>query len=239
MTRTLSDILVRAFSLLLLADRGLLERESHSGGTYSLKEREDKREEFQYIFHSRALEDHMSLNESSQILAPVGQLSDEQYWTSQYQYEAIPVLLWAVNLYTFPSYDPKFSDTDFHPILGRYRTERWMQKLGLRCETEIQTHYGVVFLWHWRSREGITSHSFKIDSAFELVRRVFGDEFKSSLPHIRTTPDEPSDFEVGQMRYSELDERSANTLNVVSKWRHHALEWVIGEDPWEETETNT
>lgn len=237
--RSVSDILDRAFSLLIIADRGLLESESHSGDTYSLQEREDKRVEFQTIIESRSLDSYLLPNEMMYIRKHVGELSVDVFWKTQHQHEAIPVLLWAIGLHPFPSYVPEFSSTDFHNILGPYRTERWQQIPVLRPELDVRIYYGVVFLWHWRSREGRNAASFKNEASFKIIRKIFGDEFEPAFQHIRVASTQPSDFIAGKQRYSELDERSANTLNIVAKWRHHALEWVLGSDTWEETKTNT
>jgi hypothetical protein len=237
--RTLSDILDRAFTLLLLADRGLLERQSHAGGTYSLAEREDKRAVFQNIIESRSLCNHLTDGEANHINTPVGQLPDDFFWATQHQFEAIPILLWVAGLQPFPSYLPDFNGTDYHNVLGKYRTERWRQKPVLQQESDVRTYYGVVFLWHWRVIEGRGRDVFKTADAFDLIRNIFGDEFDSAFQYIEVASEKPCDFVAGKHRYNELEERSANTLRVVSTWRHHALEWVLGSDSWDATETNT
>lgn len=239
--RNIEDILDAAFIIMMLADRGLLERAMHEGRSYSIEEREDKRKLFMAALKSRELDSILSPKESEIINARVETLSDEAFYLTQMQYEAIPVLLWAVGLCVFPKYDAKLTDVDFHSILGKHRTEQTKVDRNILSLdiTKIKWWRNVALLWHWRAREGVSNPAINGEDIVESVRRIFGKDYLIFFSNIPLSKKRPRDFMVDKRKFNELNPEKGGVLLIQAKWRHHALEWIVSDVPWDEVNTST
>jgi len=239
--KNVEEILDTAFIIMMISDRGLLERESHEGGIYSFKEREDKRLKFLEILKSRNLYEKLSQKEVGIVSARVGTLSKDNFILSQMQYEAIPVLLWAVGIKAFPKYDGKLCYVDFHLTLGKYRTDQTkIEKKHLSLDWQkINWWRNISFLWHWRAREGGANPTIKKKDIVETIVEIFGEEYEKYFTDIPIQKKWPRDFLVNGKEFNRLNENSIKVLLLQSKWRHHAFEWMSSNVSWEETDTST
>lgn len=244
--RTSSEIIDRCFSLLLIADRGLLEKASHSGGTYTKAQREGKRQLFLQIVNDREIP--LSQLEHNILESPVGDLDEETFWRTQWQYEAIPVLLWIVAKCKILPYDGKPCEIDFHPLLGKHCTPQTKVHIKrIRPLSELLVMRDVALLWHWRCIEGERSTSqsqFKNKDVGELINRTFGDKFfglriGNIIKRIPLSSPPIRDFRVGVLPFWQVPGEILTRILAQALWRHHAFEWVLGDSEWETTETNT
>ena len=239
--RNIEEILDTAFIKMMISDRGLLEKESHEGGSYSIKDREERRLLFVDILKSRNLYDKISQNEAEIFNSKVETLSEDTFYLTQMQYEAIPILLWAVGLSDFPKYDGKLCEIDFHPILGKYKTDQ--TKIGQQNKyfdyKRISWWRIVVLLWHWRSREGVSNPTIKNKDIIESIIQIFGNDYKKYFVNIPVSKKRPRDFIVNEKKFNELNAEAGKILLIQSKWRHHALEWISSDVTWEEIDTST
>jgi hypothetical protein len=239
--RTIEEILDTAFIIMMLSDRGLLEKEEHEGCSYPIEDREEKRKLFVDILKSRSLYGKLTSKEVEIITSKVEKLSEDSFYLTQMQYEAIPVLLWAVGLSDFPEYNAKLCDVDFHPILGKHRTDQTKidrQDLFLDRE-KINSWKNIALLWHWRSREGISNQAINNKDIVEYVVQIFGDDYENLFSNIPLSKKYPMDFMVNNEAFNKLSPQKGDVLLVQAKWRHHALEWITSDVAWEETDTST
>jgi hypothetical protein len=239
--KTPEEVLDRALIILLLADRGLLEHSQHEGETYTVEQREQKREYFLDILESKGLQSACADSELEILRAPVGDLSPEVFNETQWQFEAIPVLLWTVGLCEFPAYDGRVCAENFYGILGKYRTDksRLPADIKLLEEDVIDFYREASMLWHWRSTEGTGNSYFEEEDAFFYICELFGAHYANLIEVIPLSKESPRDFLVSRTRFNDLSDTIADIIFMQSQWRHHALEWAVNQDTWEDTDTST
>jgi len=234
-----SKILKRAFILLILSDRGLLEKEFHAGGQYSWGQREEKRKQFVKIAKDRDFLNEFLNSEKDILNAKVGTLNEETFSFTQFQYESIQVLLWSLNIVDFPKYEDKFYLIDFHDYIGKYGTNNFKLNIELQKLIDIKLMNNISMLWHWRAREGIKNKVFKnIDLKVEIPK-IFGNEYNECLIKIPFSKKKPVDFLYNNILFNNIPQRKFELLSFRIKWIHHATEWLLNDDSWEDTDTST
>jgi hypothetical protein len=239
--KTPEEILDRAFLIMLLADRGLLEKPEHEGQRYSRAAREAQRCTCLEVLQSRGLRAALDPAELAIIVTPVGALAVGACESTQWQYEAISALLWSTGLHAAPVFDARVCTEDFHPLLGKHRTQSSSIALPLQARTglEIREACEIAMLWHWRAIEGTANEAFLLQDAAALVLRAFGANTAAVLRSIPQATTPPRDFLIGPVPFSQLDRPTAFALLMTARWRQHALEWVLGDCNWTDVETNT
>lgn len=249
--RTTIEIMNRAEALFLLANRVVLEYQVNDKQKYSYDECEKTRVYFFDVSKRKNIE--LSSMEWSILEAPLGQLQNNGIIKYEYSEESVAILLWSVGIYNFPEFDGTFSvnDDEFAKILGQvYCTcdERESLNKGMILRPELELKRQVTMLWHWRAVEsqwGLFrswnrfNKAVKKESAHDILIKTFGGEFKTVIDSIPIAKTAPRDFLVGNKRYCELDKKTNAQMLLITKWRHHAMEWLCGEESWENISTDT
>jgi hypothetical protein len=239
--REYGSIVDRCFLCMILSDRGLLELPVHRGTAYPLRDREARRLRFADVIKERGLNPMLGKTEVNIVSTPVGKLDPVVFESAIWLYEAIAPLLWAIKLHEIPKYDGQVSSQDFHPLLMKHRTgESKIPTGGPLVDTaDIEYQCEVAMLWQWRSREGAANNGFASQDAFDHVTRIFGRAYYRFGLTIPLAESPPRDFLVGAQRFNDLSQQAVTTMLRISKWRHHALEWLSNDTPWEEIDTST
>lgn len=237
--KTKIQILNRAFVLLILSDRGLLEKEYHEGERYSKIQREEQKNRFIEIVNKRKLMSFFSKKEKKILFSKIGSLDEDLFYLTQFQYESIQALLWSISITDFPKYDDNFCSIDFHHYIGKYGTSNFKLNATLKNINEIEVMREVSMLWHWRVRGGIDNDFFISINLKKEIVKIFGKDFKSYIKKIPLSKKKPVDFLVDKKLFSNLPNKSYNIISIKAQWVHHALEWIINDETWEETDTST
>ena len=240
--RTFEEILDRALLCIIINDRSWLEYPQNKSATYSKEEREKIRCRLIEILELHNLIEKLSQTERQPFFKPIGKLPRELIAYMMGQHDAIPALLWAVGLEPFPTFDGTFSgDYHQHPVLEIHRTQGYtaLPPACMPTEVDIVFHREVAMLWHWRGIEGIYNKSIKRTNVPKAVLSVFGQEYAKYLQAIPLTKGFWPDFAIGNRAYKDIDPVLASELLEQFTWVHHALEWILGEESWEDTDTST
>ena len=240
--RTFEEILDRAQLCMIINDRSWCEYKQNKVGTFSKEEREERRLRLIDVLERRSLMAVLSEKERKPFFKPVGKLPRELTAYMMGQYSAIPALLWAVGLEPFPVFDGTFAgDYHRHPVLEKHRTQGYiaLPPATMPGETDIAFHREVAMLWHWRGIEGIVNKRFKWTNVPKAVLSVFGQEYATYLQAIPQTKGLWQDFAIGKRAFKDIDPGLASGLLEQFIWVHHALEWILGEDSWEDNDTST
>lgn len=239
--KSVEEILDRALIILLLTNRAMLENKQQGGITYTIEQREKEKMFLIKILKAKSLESACSETEIQVMHTQIGDLSEETFENLQWQFEAIPMLLWSVGLHRLLVYDGQLCTEDFYEILGKYRTSQSTIPLDLKLlsEEDILLNREIAMLWHWRSKEGIGNIHFENNDAFFYICRLFGDEYTALSETIPLSQNPPRDFLVNGVELNNLPEEIASRVFVQSQWRHHTLEWITNQESWEETDTST
>ena len=240
--RTFEEILDRAQLCMIINDRSWCEYKQNKAGTYSKEEREERRLRLIDVLERRNLMEVLSETERQPFFKPVGKLPRELIAYMMGQYAAIPALLWAVGLESFPAFDGTFAgDYHRHPVLQNHRIQGYtaVPPACMPTEADIAFHCDVAMLWHWRGIEGIYNKSIKRTNVPKAVLSVFGQEYAKYLQAIPLTKGLWPDFAIGNRAYKDIDAGLASKLLEQFTWVHHALEWVLGEESWEDIDTST
>ncbi|ADL52039.1 hypothetical protein [Clostridium cellulovorans] len=68
---------------------------------------------------------------------------------------------------------------------------------------------------------------------------MFGHQYEKVLEDIQQFDIEQNDFMVNNKSVSNLNIEEKKRINCIAKWRHHAFEWIVGDEAWDEIEINT
>jgi len=267
--RTFNEIVDRAFLNLILNDRAWQEFERQPFETPSKKKRQESVKKLREVFYSRNMESVATEIEKKMIDTDINGGFDKATAVRMvHYYPSIPVLLWSVGLHAFPKYDGEFTG-DFHPFFAEkeYRTENnTLVPAGNEPTLEqIEFALEITMLWHWRTIEGTNNPHIVKNPVDKTIIKIFGKDYRKyfekppqnfltslfSLPN-NATPEDSNvipkipltkspyvDFAVNGTPYNELDSSIARNLSTSAQERHRALEWVIGEEDWQNTAMDT
>ena len=234
------DILTRAIVLLCVSDRSFLEAETLGSKSYTCEQREEQRNRIYSWLKKTGYLQYMTQQEITLFEEAVGGFNSTEIFNCRFQYEAIVVLLWALGLRDMPNYSC-FLEEDFHDILKigtGHNLDILMNTCQLRPEEEIALQTEVAMLWHWRAIEmGQVPKDGK--SWSDCIKLIFGDEYEAVLRHIPQASQSPHDFLVGETPVSKLNKTEQGMLDIIAYWRHHAFEWIMSDDAWDEVSADT
>lgn len=234
------EILARALVLLCVSDRAFLEIETVEGKTYSFEQREKQRNKIYNWLTRNGYRQYMTSRECDIFEEVVDGGRSDDIYDQRFQYEALAVLLWALNLYEMPDCATASMD-DFHVHLKidtNHNFDKVLSECQLRSEKELAFQTEVAMLWHWRAIE-IGNVPKKGRSWGDCIELIFGEEYKAVLSHIPQAKEMPCDFLVGGKSVAELNRTEQQMLYIIAYWRHYAFEWIMGEDDWDEVAVDT
>lgn len=235
------EIIARAVILLCLSDRCALEKSTIGGKSYSKKQREEQRNAIYKWLQNKGYTNYMTKSET-QLFEQEVDLGDKiKILAMQVQYEAIEPCLWSLGLVKeLSSYD-QFVLTDFHPVLQiglQHNSEKILDMCNLRTKEEIYMQNEIAMLWNWRIVEW-NNLILQTQAVKDIVINVFGKQYETVLAKIQQLSSNQSDFIVNNQYLKNLNEQERSQIECIAKWRHHAFEWIIGDDLWDEVELNT
>lgn len=148
--------------------------------------------------------------------------------------EALGTLAWALGLAELPAFDEPFD----HVVVARGLD---LDAAKLRPGDELERARETARLWHWRARTALLQEQGELElperwSSFDqLVAAAAMRGYENSLLPAPLRGDFPA---LGKI-YRQLDEEQRALLLSIAAERHYALEWLGGDDPWDEVVTDT
>lgn len=235
------EIIARSVILLCLSDRCALEKSTIGGKTYSKRQREEQRLAIYQWLQNKGYSVMMTKSERLLFEQEVGSGNKNEILSIQVQYEAIEPCLWTLGLVQkLSSYD-QFVLDDFHPVLQvgmNHTLEKVLDASSLQTDEAVQLQYEISMLWHWRTVE-YNNPIFKTNSTKYIVKSVFGNQYEKVLNAIQRFDNHQNDFLVNNKSFSSLNNEEMKRIHYIAKWRHHAFEWIVGDEVWDEVELNT
>lgn len=234
------EILIRAIILVCVSDRGFWEFNNLGGKVYSRERREHQRKIVYDFLKRKGYDSYMTAKEKYIFEQPIEGKETEYIASFRLQDEALSSLLWALNLRDMPNW-LTLSEDDYHPLLQvnvNNNLEELMSSCVLRSEDEIALQTEVAMVWHWRAIEiGYTPKDGRRWG--ECITAIFGEEYEDVLAQIPQTDEAPGDFLVGKKTVAELNGYEQSVFKTIAYWRHHAFEWIMGDEDWDEVSTDT
>ena len=81
--------------------------------------------------------------------------------------------------------------------------------------------------WNWRSK--LRDLNDDID---KVIINIFGKEYKKHLK-MKMSNSIPKDFIAFNEPYHKLSKDRVAQLEDIVEWRHHAYEWVLSDEDWD------
>lgn len=153
-------------------------------------------------------------------------LSDRDVVAFSWRIEAYKTLLWALHLVDDVGPYHELAD----PSLVRLKAAEIRSGARLRADEEVSRAREIAELWHWRSR---TRELFPDDDA------LVAGTAKAAFERGDLTELVEGDFGVKGASYAELSEQDWQTVSSITRERHYALNWICGEESWDEVRTDT
>lgn len=239
--RNTKSICIRAIILLCFSDRCALEKNNINGSMYSLKEREEQRKAILSWLENQGYTEFLTTSERELFEKEVGTGNSKEIILKQVQYEAIEPCLWAVGLREKLSEFDQFVLDDFHPVLKigkNHSIDSLVSKSNLKSMEDLVLQREIAMLWHWRAREANNS-IFKTGKVKDIIISTFGKEYEQIVQHIQSFKQGQEDFVADSKQFSKLSTEEIRKVAIISMWRQYALEWITGEDEWDEIDTST
>ncbi|MCM1424455.1 MAG: DUF4272 domain-containing protein [bacterium] len=239
--KSIKEIMVRAIILVCLSDRCALEEKIIEGRRYPISEREKQREAIRNWLDSVGYMQYATQKERDLFDKSLGKKNKNDILYYQVQYEAVEPCLWSLGLVNRLSDYEQFVLEDFHPILQigtGHSYEKVVKKCKPREKREIELQTEIAMLWHWRAREAYNP-IFTEESIGSIVKSTFGKQYLEILSQIACIDINEKDFVLKNSMFADLNDDEKRHIEVISLWRHHAFEWIMGNNSWDEVEVNT
>lgn len=239
--KSAKDIAIRAIILLCLSDRCALEQSVIGGIKYSSQQREEQKCAIYRWLQKMGYHEMLIDKEKLFFEQPIGICNRNETNEIQLQYESIEPCLWSLGLAQKLSNYDRFVLDDFHPILQigeDHNLEQLLQICKPRTLSDIIRQNEFSMLWHWRAIES-NSLSFTSISIRRAISSIFGDKYEKLLLSIREYDDQLNDFVINGVPFRMLCDQDKKRTLYIALWRHHAFEWIVGNQDWDNVEVNT
>jgi hypothetical protein len=213
-------VAARAIVLSAVACRGLIEKDASNPGA------EDLRRRVCSWLGDLGIMDEAEEHERRLLTTPLGNLGERDTIDASWKSEGMLVLGWALGLLSLPSYDQECQPGDSANLLGflEDRTSTPLAEPDLRAAAEIEHWTEAYLTLHWRLRQ-YSLHPEAIDFNSYVESCRWGPLSLAELQLI------DGDLAIGGARLDSVPEPIfSRTLSIVQE-RHHAFNWLLGEEP--------
>lgn len=239
--KNIKEIIVRAVILVCLSDRCALEETMIEGKRYPIGERERQRNAIRNWLDRTGYIHDTTKKEKEFLDTNVGKCARDDISYYQFQYEAVEPCLWTLGLVKQLSDYEQFVLEDFHPVLQigmKHSYEEVAESCRLREKKEIEVQKEIAMLWHWRAVEAYNP-IFAKEGIGNIVEKTFGKQYLEILSQINCVDAKGNDFVLRNGIFANLSDMEKRRIEMMSLWRHHAFEWIMGNYSWDEVEVNT
>lgn len=231
MIKTTNHIIRRSILLLALSERIYLETLKED-----TKHREkDKEELLAFLEHFDYMK-FLSSKERDILHAPIASLTPKDCCTFSYSYYSISVLLWSVGLLI----DWQDETVNYYELLqiNKNHSLADIAKKTSRLEVkELTDNKDIALLIHWRTRViSAIDEKVKEQGIVPMIVQTFGKQYESLLSVIRQINE---DFMFGDMPFYKLSQEEKESVSLKLLWKHHAFEWLLSNEEWEDIYTTT
>lgn len=235
------EIIARAIILVCLSDRCALEENIIEGKRYTKSEREKQREAIRNWLNNSGYMEYATETEKELFNKKIGAVHKNNFLQYQVQYEAVEPCLWSLGLVNQLSDYENFVLEDFHSILQigmNHSCEQVIASCKPKESKEIEQQTEIAMIWNWRAREAYNP-IFKEQSIIDVVPNILGEQYIEILSHMSCMDVNGKDLLVKNRLFASLSAMEKERIKMISLWRQHAFEWIIGNDSWDEVEVNT
>jgi len=182
----------------------------------------------------------MSPRERRAWRARLGSWSEQTIIDGNWRLEALGPLLWALSaLRTMPAWDRQFDHAivaklGAPPFNGttRVTATSFRVRARLRDDETSERYRDIAELWHWRANIA------QLPRTAERARNIAN---AARVAHQRGDVAAPlaNDFPLFRRTYSKLTDEQLSLAHSIAEERQLALEWLTGDDAWDETRADT
>ncbi len=234
--KTPKEIIQRAQLQLILSDRLVWENPYGGGQFHSCEEREEKKNDVSAwaIFHD--LDSLMNENDQHLLTQTVDTVDAQIKSSRSFEFEAIESLLWTCGLHNKLTPATKPISADYHPLLVGAPLDELCNSAAMRSEVEISRQRDTYMLWYWRCKINQEFSSIKGNTVVDAISSAFSPLEVECAKQIKRCK---GDFAVGRRPFSMLTDKEKYMIEQCMRWRYHALEWVLNDESWYDTSTDT
>lgn len=242
--KTAREILFRTVALFAVAMRATWEFDN-SDGYRSPEELQPFADKIDTWLEKKGYYPYLTESEKTLIKSPIGVTPRKEGVVRMYDWEAVPVLLWALGLGELKD---RFQDEDyiFKPAFDslefpdeEHDVDRILSRVKMRSEEEVEERCNLAFLWHWRAVETRLDPGWHGDIR-QVIHNTFcgvHDDGLSSFALYDSGEDVDMIFR-GRPVFT-LTGGARGSYEVTAEMMHRALEWILCDEDWDETPTDT
>lgn len=234
--KPIREILERAQIQLVLGDRLIWERAYSEGRIHTIEERRNQQEVVTAWVESHSLNYSMSPKDFQMLKQEIETIEHTEAAARSWEFESVEPLLWACGLVEKLSPASRIVRSDFHPILIGPSVDELCQDAAMRSEKQIALQRDTFMLWYWRCRINQEFSSAKGENIVDAVASAFTPQEAACAKQIKRVK---GDFAVHGKPFSQISAKEKHILELCMRWRYHALEWVLNDESWYDTSTDT
>jgi hypothetical protein len=177
----------------------------------------------------------LSPHEATLVARPPSEWDAQDRLDALWRGEALGTLAWALSLVeAMPAYDTPFDHLELARDLDVAAAE-------LRPLDELQRARATARLWHWRARTALLQHegSLALPERWRSLDQLVAAAAMRGYEEGHLPPPARGDFAAFGTTYRRLDDEQRALAWSIASERHHALEWLCGSTPWDDTPTDT
>lgn len=221
---------------MILSDRLVWEKPYAEGAFHTLEERQARKQLVAAWAAARSLDHAMDARDATLLSQAVDTIDPRTAASRSFEFEAVEPLLWACGFVEQLTPANRFICRDFHPLLIETPLAQLCRRAALRSEAELAARRDRYMLWYWRSRVGESFTAQAGHTVIDAIAAAFSPAEVACARKIRRTS---GDFAVRGRPFSQLSKKERFCIGQCIRWRYHALEWVLNDETWYDTSTDT
>lgn len=234
--KTAREIIERSQVQLVLKNRLTWEEDCTEGRFHTIEERQKQQSLNSSWISSQCLDWIMDTADWTLLNQQIGTVEMKCRAWRAFECEAIEPLLWACSLVGKLTPISKFSLTNYHRLLVDTSADDLCQTATLRNQDQILRQRDIFMLWYWRCRINQEFEAVKGKSVIAAISETFTSPEVVCAKSIKCIN---GDFAVLGKPFSQLAQIEKCLLGFRARWRYHALEWVLNDQSWYATSTDT
>ena len=240
--KTIEEILCRSIGLIYVGLRCVWERRDSMFETP-----EDQAKDWEEVnewFSSNGYGAYLTEEERELVNIPALQAGLEKAGPFSFLEECVPLLFWSIGLLEEPPH--YYAETCAYDCVckigfmkDRHDRNALLAQCKMRSKEEIEKQCNIAFLWHWRAVESRLNPKWR-GNIRQVIHDTFGGAYDHCLDAFQMYDGKNnSDLLFNARVIYELDRRSRNAFEMCAEMRHRALEWILCDEDWDETPTDT
>lgn len=236
--KTAEDVAYRSLALMALCYRASGEQSLARGAD---PDWEQFLVELDAWARDQGIADHYSETEEELMERPIGEIEPEELFALGWRLQALVATLWATgHLEAMPTYAHSVAAADVRSLMPlRKPVAEFLAAARLRPEEELRAERLRAEFWNWRARCDMFRRRGMAPPAGQTYEATITGAAEAAARDGLIAEVVAGDVGCDGRPYHALADQEFADAASTALERHHALNWICGDDDWDDVSTDT